>query len=108
MTDRRKAIVRRPCSAKVVEDNSLSIYEHPLDRLATEVHAANKTWWQDLLTGEPIKRNVGELLMLAVSELAEALEGHRKTSQMTSCHSIRCSTLRSLTASFDYSTSLAG
>lgn len=30
-------------------------------------------------TGEPIARNVGELLMLATSELAEALEGHRKS-----------------------------
>lgn len=36
-------------------------------------------WWNDLETGEPIKPNVGELLMLCVSELAEAMEGHRKS-----------------------------
>jgi len=51
---------------------------HPLNDLATRVHAANKKWWVDLETGLPIKRNVGELLMLSVSELAEALEGDRK------------------------------
>lgn len=41
-------------------------------------HERNKTWWRNPATGEPIKRNVGELLMLTVSELAEAMEGHRK------------------------------
>ena len=51
---------------------------HPLDALALRVHEANKKWWQDLETGQPIKRNVGELLMLTVTELSEALEGHRK------------------------------
>lgn len=51
---------------------------HPLNDLAIRVHAANAKWWVDLHTGQPILRNVGELLMLATSELAEALEGHRK------------------------------
>lgn len=45
---------------------------------AARVHAANAKWWCDLKTGAPIKRNVGELMMLVVSELSEALEGHRK------------------------------
>lgn len=35
-------------------------------------------WWTDLATGEPLERNVGEMLMLMVSELSEAMEGHRK------------------------------
>ena len=35
-------------------------------------------WWTDLATGRDKERNVGEALMLATSELAEALEGHRK------------------------------
>jgi len=35
-------------------------------------------WWNDIKTGEPLKRNKGELLMLMVSELAEAMEGERK------------------------------
>lgn len=34
-------------------------------------------WEHDLHTGEPIKRNIGEMLMLTVSELSEAMEGHR-------------------------------
>ena len=45
----------------------------PLNALATRCHEANKTWWIDLATGQYKERNVGELLMLCVSELAEAL-----------------------------------
>ena len=40
--------------------------------------AKRSGWWHDIHTGEPLKRNVGEMLMLVVSELAEAMEGHRK------------------------------
>ena len=35
-------------------------------------------WWSDLLTGERKERNRGELLMLIVTEVAEAMEGERK------------------------------
>lgn len=35
-------------------------------------------WWHDSATGEIKQRNTGELLMLMVSELAEAMEGDRK------------------------------
>jgi hypothetical protein len=48
-------------------------------QLATQVHEANRKWWTNLETGDyPIERNTNELLMLVVSELAEAMEGHRK------------------------------
>ena len=76
-----------------------------INKLVNEVHKANKNWWKDITatcdrcggtgndphtvdrddcwkcegTGHPPKeRNIGELLMLTVSELAEAMEGHRK------------------------------
>ena len=49
-----------------------------LNQLAGLCHEANVNWWKDLDTGERKQRNVGELLMLCVSELAEAMEGHRK------------------------------
>jgi NTP pyrophosphatase (non-canonical NTP hydrolase) len=72
-----------------------------LNDLRDWCHEANKNWWIDLDhichsclyspvegckecngTGHPLKRrNVGELLMLCVSELSEALEGHRKELQ---------------------------
>lgn len=42
------------------------------------VHEANAKWWIDPITGERKERNVGEMLMLTVSELSEAMEGHRK------------------------------
>ena len=38
-------------------------------------------WWTDLATGGPKDRNDGEMLMLMVSELAEAMEGLRKNLQ---------------------------
>lgn len=38
-------------------------------------------WHHDIRTGERKYRNMGEMLMLAVSELAEAMEGHRKNLQ---------------------------
>lgn len=52
--------------------------KHQLNVEAARVHEANAKWWIDIKTGEPLQRNVGELLMLCVSELSEALEGHRK------------------------------
>lgn len=52
----------------------------PLDinSLAAEVHKENATWWHDPATGAPISRNMGELCMLMISEVAEAMEGERK------------------------------
>ena len=35
-------------------------------------------WYNDLITGEPKKRNFGEVIALMHSELSEALEGWRK------------------------------
>lgn len=49
-----------------------------LNDLCAEVHKANKLWWTDLETGKRLQPNVGEKLMLVVTELSEALEGHRK------------------------------
>ncbi len=51
-----------------------------LRKLVIELHNRNKIagWWNDLNTGAPLKRNVGELLCLVHSEISEAMEGHRK------------------------------
>ena len=49
-----------------------------LNDLARDCHAANATWWHDPATGERVTRNKGELLMLMVSEISEAMEGERK------------------------------
>lgn len=55
-----------------------NFYDHQLNEFARECHEANQKWWYDPATGEPLKRNRGELLMLIVSEIAEAMEGERK------------------------------
>lgn len=49
-----------------------------LNDYATESRANNDQWWRDPRTGEKLERNKGELLMLVVSEVAEAMEGERK------------------------------
>lgn len=58
--------------------SKFSRHAQPLRVLAQHIHRLNRPWWQDLNTGAPIERNFGELLMLATSELAEALEGNRR------------------------------
>ncbi|QBZ71742.1 hypothetical protein [Pseudomonas phage KP1] len=67
---------------------SKNIYtEADAQRMETDVNAciekihemnAAAGWWNDLQTGMPIERNVGELLCLVHSEISEAMEGHRK------------------------------
>lgn len=49
-----------------------------LNEYAELCHKANIKWWQNVETGEPIKRNKGELLALIHSEISECLEGERK------------------------------
>lgn len=53
----------------------------PLDMLGAfydDAHAANVAagWWTDLATGEPKRRNVGEMFILIVTELAEAFDAY--------------------------------
>jgi hypothetical protein len=48
------------------------------EAFAADVHCRNAKWWFDK-DGVPVARDYGELLMLAVSELAEAMEGVRKS-----------------------------
>lgn len=52
-----------------------------LNKLSAMCRAANDTWWKDPVSGEPLKRNKGELLALIHSEISEALEGERKNLQ---------------------------
>lgn len=61
---------------------SLDIH-NGLAMFVREAHGAAKAagWWNDLQTGEPIpitQELVGDKLMLAVTEIAEAKEGYRK------------------------------
>lgn len=48
-----------------------------LNFYAALCHNDNRKWWETD-DGTPIARNKGELLMLMVSEIAEAMEGERK------------------------------
>lgn len=63
-----------------VNSSYASLAEVPfqLNRLAHVIHRLNEKWWIDLVTGEPLIRNDGEMIALMHSELSEALEGVRK------------------------------
>lgn len=61
------------------------VLNHPALQVAGQVlnqqchgAAVHSGWWSDPKTGRPIDRNIGEILMLIVSEVAEGMEGHRK------------------------------
>lgn len=64
--------------------SDLTATEHDaLAGLNTAIDLAHKTatdagWYRDPATGEPVKRNFGEVLALMHSELSEALEADRK------------------------------
>lgn len=49
-----------------------------LNVLSHDIHKVNQHFYHDLVTGEKVKRNLPELMMLIVSEIAEAMEGVRK------------------------------
>lgn len=49
-----------------------------LNDYARLCHKANGRWWRHPETGERLERNKGEMLMLMVSEIAEAMEGERR------------------------------
>lgn len=60
------------------EDRSTGIsHADALRTFFTDVHERNLRagWWSEIETGEPKKRNVGELLILFVTEIAEAYTG---------------------------------
>lgn len=49
-----------------------------MNALARDIRVENNHFYTDLVTGEPIKKDKGNALMLIVSEIAEAFEGERK------------------------------
>jgi hypothetical protein len=67
------------CPSRFTGINSMSI-DDDLRYLQDLCHDLNVAagWWSDPATGEPIYRNVGEILCLIHSEVSEAMEGHRK------------------------------
>ena len=50
---------------------------YTLNEYGRTCHSENYKWWHDR-EGNKLIRNKGELLMLVVSEIAEAMEGERK------------------------------
>ncbi len=59
-------------------EDYLKALEFSATTLTTQIHDFNveKGWWSNPETGEFIERNIGEMLMLMVSELSEAHEAH--------------------------------
>lgn len=59
-----------------IEDQQVEAIRQVGRMINTSCHEAG--WYRDLATDLPMKRNIGEVLMLMVTELAEAYEGWRK------------------------------
>src|SRR3990167_9947278 len=62
-------------------ENTNDMVSRVINELVDTTHEANKKRWIDIFSGLPKERNVPEMLMLIVSELAAAMEGHRKSLQ---------------------------
>jgi NTP pyrophosphatase (non-canonical NTP hydrolase) len=74
----RHAIAYAVANVPIMESPSIVPDTKPLNNLARDCHATNQHWWHHPATGERLDRNKGELLMLIVTEIAEAMEGERK------------------------------
>lgn len=65
---------------QMIEDRCSGRSQHAASLRAfyADVHARNVKagWWTNIDTGEPLKRSVGEMFMLFVTELAEAYEAY--------------------------------
>lgn len=61
-----------------IADNTM--IEQGIKKAIKDSHGASVAagWYTDPSTREPLNRNLGEMLMLIVSEIAEAMEGVRK------------------------------
>lgn len=64
-----------------MEDMTKNNIKSGLKNLCIEQHNASKAagWYHDMETGEPLNRNVPEMLCLIHSEISEAMEGYRKS-----------------------------
>lgn len=64
----------------MLNDSEEQLARHSLNMLSTQLHAGNVKagWYKNPTTGRKIDRNVMEMLMLIVTEIAEAAEGYRK------------------------------
>lgn len=75
MDDQTMTIVRMP----IVDSIEASARNGLLDaQYLAALTARNAGWYNDPETGEPIERNVGEVIALMHSELSEALEAYRR------------------------------
>lgn len=64
---------------KVTEQDYMNMQSW-IDILVYLCHESSRAagWYHDVNTGYPLERNVPEMMMLMVSEIAEAMEGYRK------------------------------
>lgn len=67
-----------------MEGTLLEIVGVIIDDLVADLHGRNVAagWWSDTATGHRKARNVGEMLMLAVSEICEVPSGNRILTEM--------------------------
>ena len=64
----------------MLSPSALQLIQAALTTGSEQIYAANVKagWYKDPKTGRKIQRNIPEMLMLIVSEIAEGMEGYRK------------------------------
>ncbi|WP_259668022.1 hypothetical protein [Rhizobium lentis] len=72
-----------PANDNLPQPSLAPTYSHAaaINLFAADCHAQSRKagWYTNLATGRALDRNVGEMLMLIVSEISEAMEGVRKS-----------------------------
>ncbi|WP_246638808.1 hypothetical protein [Rhizobium binae] len=72
-----------PANYNLPQPSLAPTYSHAaaINLFAADCHAQSRKagWYTNLATGREKERNLGEMLMLIVSEVAEAMEGERKS-----------------------------
>ena len=65
----------------MLTSSDFHLAEHTLNMLSEKLFVTNVKagWYKDPKTGRAKVRNIMEMLMLIVTEIAEAAEGHRKS-----------------------------
>jgi len=65
----------------MLSPSTIQLLQTALNVGAEQLYAMNVKagWYKDPKTGRKIDRNIGEMLMLIVSEISEGMEGYRKS-----------------------------